>query len=682
MTLLKRVEIGGTCEAGRFSGEFRFEDGLNVITTNNAYGKSLVARSIAWCFGLEPMFGLSANDNSRFPPAVKHHIELEGNEWAVSYSFAQIELFRSAKDGLRLKRAIHGGDLSKVECDLISEVAAIPTRSFTLVAHQNTFKDESGGLQNFLFEWLGIRKYELLTSRHKISPLYLENLAPHFLIDQEQGWANIQSLQVYKYGILEVAAASIEAILGAEQALESRRIEQTETSRKFEVKVLADNLVARVKDLFLEAGWPPIFERKPVLERAIQEWTMIDLVGLVREKFNFDPGREIEALEARVSRARERLTIGDAESEGTTPVRQTSQRVVELKAQRHTLLEQLRDLRRQHEEQTSVADTLDQRLRSSKDLIRLKEEGIGRMESVDCPACARPIGLADFGLTSQDKESIEEHIRALRAEQVLFRRNIEATGFAIEQTRSKHAQIEEQLEDANRALSLVTQTAGSSRESLVKAATDFAEAERDLRKTRALFKRLIELQDELRAWARTTLIGTPPKLDVEDELRPRLSVLSKKLGSYLIAFGHSAFDDRTSEMVTVESDDNYEPYITSIDRKLHRKVRSLGSASDHPRLVAAYALALAETALVPDFHGNHPGFVVLDEPLQQNPDAKHRAGFVDALERLRGRPSCQVVIFTHLTSDEVARLKEARVPIYEPSGKHLLVLEKDARRTT
>jgi ABC-type nitrate/sulfonate/bicarbonate transport system ATPase subunit len=116
--------------------------------------------------------------------------------------------------------------------------------------------------------------------------------------------------------------------------------------------------------------------------------------------------------------------------------------------------------------------------------------------------------------------------------------------------------------------------------------------------------------------------------------------------------------------VKVEPDDDYEPYIGE------RKLRSLGSASDHPRLVASFALALAEVALA--FNGNHPGLVLLDEPLQQNPDEAHREQFVETLIRLKGEPRCQAIIFTSLLDEEVAALSAKAVPVTALPGTKLL----------
>jgi hypothetical protein len=676
MATIRRVALDGTSEKGTFSGEFRMNDGLNIFSADNGYGKSLVARSISWCLGLEAMFGLSPNDNARFPYAVKDHAKFEGDEIKVHRSRAQLEMFRSPGDGIRLTRAITGDDPAQVECEIIAEVGGPPKRSFKLMSRYQSFKDESGGLQSFLFEWFGFKKHVLFTSKRTESPLYFENHAPHFIIDQEAGWSTIQSLQVYRYGILEVAPASVESILGAERTLSARRAEQGELTRTYVLKAEADAFVARVNQLLGEMGYGPIFNRKHTIDKTVEAWESLNLSEYLKEQFNYDIEKEAAALEEALANARRQLQAIDSKHADMTAVKKTSQRVLDLKGQRHELSQQLTDLRRQFEEQQVVTESLRHRLKSSRDLLRLKIQGIGRMDEIDCPACSRPFGIADLGLVNQNSGSIQEHVDALLAEESLFERNIEATGIAITQCQARKAQIEEQLQDANRSLKMVNEATGATREHLVKAANDLAESERDLKKNRFVHKRMSDLQYEIRKWSQGAQTVPAQAEDVAAEIRPRLDDLSQGLRTYLAAFGHSAITEKTAGSISVEADDNYEPYVSSAsDPRIRRKIRALGSASDHPRLVASYAISLAETAL--KFRGNHPGFVLLDEPLQQNPDAKHRRHFVETLKRLRAKPTCQVIIFTHLEKPELEELDRADVKITLPDGTNLLRLAKN-----
>jgi ABC-type molybdate transport system ATPase subunit len=87
----------------------------------------------------------------------------------------------------------------------------------------------------------------------------------------------------------------------------------------------------------------------------------------------------------------------------------------------------------------------------------------------------------------------------------------------------------------------------------------------------------------------------------------------------------------------------------------------------------AYALALAAAGTRPT--GLHPGLVLLDEPLQQNPDPKHRTRFMQFLGKdLARTASFQTIIFTSLRTDEVTRLRKEGVSVETPPGKKWLQL--------
>jgi hypothetical protein len=136
---------------------------------------------------------------------------------------------------------------------------------------------------------------------------------------------------------------------------------------------------------------------------------------------------------------------------------------------------------------------------------------------------------------------------------------------------------------------------------------------------------------------------------------------------YLLALGHSAVKPQTADAVSL--DEQYVPFMNG------RRVRSLGSASDQARLVAAYSLALAAASR--ELIGNHPGFVVLDEPLQQNPDPKHRELFVNFLtEQLAQQSQFQTLIFTSLFDPEIERLRASGTAVIMPPGEHFLKLER------
>jgi hypothetical protein len=346
-----------------------------------------------------------------------------------------------------------------------------------------------------------------------------------------------------------------------------------------------------------------------------------------------------------------------------------SQAVVELKEQRHARREELRILRRQSAEQQELLASIEHRLHSAKDILRLKKEGIGRIEYVECPTCHRSIDPATFALTSQSSASVQAHIDALTRDQRLVASNIDSVDDQILRIVAELADVESHLVDAERALAAVNQAVGSVREQLTKAATDLIAVEREIDKVAAAAQELRDLQTRIDAWldeARSISIAPVHKFDLER----RVNEFTSQLRVFLRSLGHGEL--LAQPAAEIHLDDRYIPYLGP------RRLRSLGSASDQPRLVGAYTLALAAAAARSD--GLHPGFVVLDEPLQQNPDAPHRELFVDFLTSdLLRATKVQTIIFTWLQEPELQRLLEAGVPLVNPREQHFLALVSSAQ---
>jgi hypothetical protein len=130
-----------------------------------------------------------------------------------------------------------------------------------------------------------------------------------------------------------------------------------------------------------------------------------------------------------------------------------------------------------------------------------------------------------------------------------------------------------------------------------------------------------------------------------------------------VALGHSAVKEGTAKEVTL--DEQYVPFMNG------RRLRALGSASDQSRLVAAYSLALAATAQ--QVGGKHPGFVIMDEPQQQNPDKAHRDLFATFLTKELGQKSkFQTLVFTWLGDAEISKLRKQGTVVLTPAGDHFL----------
>ena len=312
-----------------------------------------------------------------------------------------------------------------------------------------------------------------------------------------------------------------------------------------------------------------------------------------------------------------------------------------------------------------LLDSLEHRLLGATDLLRLKRSGVGRLEHLECPTCHRDMDSTIFGLSLQSPESIEANIEALKRDRDLIKKNIESLMSNIASTTSHIGEVDSQLRDAERALMTITNAVGPVREQLAATASDLSAAEREMERLTDASKEIDEIQASIDRWvqdAKAFESGTLPTPDVAE----RKVAFTNELRSYLIALGHSAVQPHNAHSLTMN--DEYVPFMEGL------RLRSLGSASDQSRLVAAYSLALAATS--GRMLGKHPGVVILDEPLQQNPDDKHKNLFLTFLEKqLAQQSKFQTLIFTWLHDSEIDRLRKQNTTVITPPGEHFLQLK-------
>jgi DNA repair exonuclease SbcCD ATPase subunit len=270
-----------------------------------------------------------------------------------------------------------------------------------------------------------------------------------------------------------------------------------------------------------------------------------------------------------------------------------------------------------------------------------------------------------FGLTAQSVESVAAHIEALKRDRDLMRKNLDSLLANIKTTSANIQQVDADLRDAERALMTVTSAVGPMREQLAATASDLTAAERDMERLEDAGKEVDDLQKSIDKWIADAKVFDASVISGQDPENRRAAFI-EALRTYLIALGHSAV--RTNNVHLLTLDGEYVPFMDG------RRLRALGSASDQSRLVAAYSLALAATSRAKS--GLHPGFLVLDEPLQQNPDDSHKELFFTFLEKqLAQQSKFQTLIFTWLSEVEIERLRKQNTVVITPEGEHFLHLK-------
>lgn len=663
MIRLSFVEVSGVSSKGEFLGRFDFGPGVHIVSAKNSYGKSLAAKAIAWCLGVEVIFGVPPNDPAFFPDAVCAELDFpEAAGAKVESSECSIGLVHSDGRTLVLRRAILGGDRTHIEAVEGGVAGAEPRRSI-LQTKNRSMQDATGGFQHFFFEWLRWPRTKVLTFAGEASEIYLENLAPLFYIEQKEGWAGLQALQISRYSQLQIREIATEYLLGAIDRIAQRVSEQEDAQQRALLKGAADEIASRINALISMRGWPATWSSHGSIATIAKRWREASLLQVLKASANVDLDATIASLSVRTGALMKALTTDPVDPSDVSTISAVSQKTIELKSERHRLNVELNSLRLQEQQASELESGLDTRIQSAADVLRLKTSGVGRLEHIECPTCHRDLDPSTFSLSRQSVEEIAAYIDTLRKDRALIRSNRLSIKSAAEAQLGSINVLDENLRESERTLAGVTDAVGAVREQLTRRAADLSAAEREQDRALALRAQVGQLQGEIDGWLRRA-DGLEARNEISTDISRRRVRLQEALARYVRELGHNAISPDNIGTLRIEED--YVPYLGS--RRLH----ALGSASDQSRLIAAYSLALADASHT--LGGLHPGFVVLDEPLQQNPDDEHRELLFSSLTGDLASVAFQLVIFTWLPKTDIERLKAAGIQVITPAGRHFLDL--------
>ena len=521
------------------------------------------------------------DDPACFPLAVREEITLNNATARVLSSECSVHVVHADGRRLRLCREIRGN----VKVIYVEELGVDgEVRKSKLNASRETMKDQYGGFQRFFVEWMGWPREPVSTFGGAEAEVYVENLMPLFFIEQHDGWVDLQARQVTRYRQQQIAQVVFEYLLGAIDAVRTRVAGQLAAARDMALRERARGISERVQILFQRNGWNVEWSGNGSVRRVLTRWSNGTIKQALLRDADVDLAKERSRLTELATRQRNILTTDPVDVTNAAVPIGASQRFIELKERRHRLNADLASLRVQHREAEALKVSLEHRMQTATDVLRLKETGIGRFDVVECPTCHRDVAPESFALTQQSTELVEAHIEALKKDREFVNNNIEALDGRLRAATSEVLRHGEELRQAERTLKAVNAATSTTREQLVQAAANLATTERGLDRLSQAVDELAALQAEVDDWR--TRAGAALETDGgTSDLERRVQLFRAALGRYLVGLGHSAIGAKNVDEVHLG--DDYMPYVG------RRQLRSLGSASDRPRMVAAYTLALA-----------------------------------------------------------------------------------------
>jgi predicted nucleic acid-binding Zn-ribbon protein len=673
MLRMRHLLLNVNTDKGPFGAKQGFGDGLNIIRAQNYAGKSQLLQAIIYALGLEGMFGPS--HVVPLAHALTDYLDYkEGKSTAkatIIDSMVSLEIENAKGEFLTVQRAI-AGDRHK-HLVTVYEGRAV-TRKEALASRRDYFVREphattsDRGFHRRLTEFLGWDLPMAPRFNDVDCPLYLETIFPLIFIEQKLAWGRIPARYPTWLGIRDVGRRTVEFLLGLDAyatAIERAavqeaiaRLRREWTSTRAQAEKVPSSVTGMVRGIPRDplASWPPeVPPTLTVLQRS--EWVPLSAhLAALRKRL-----AELEAA------------VVPSAQEAAPRVRAELTQAEEQLSEREGLI---RALLNKFEADTGEAESLKQQIDAIKDDLRKYKDvrKIRKLGSQDepeaakghCPTCHQELAdsLLDTGKRAvpmsveQNISFYEEQIKLFSAVYANAQHSIEFSEKQIQGQREEVNALRERIRAIRETLvspantpSIETVTERIRLEQRVSVLeglqASFDDAMSDLAQLASEWKNVQERQARL------------PKGALSQRDEQKLGALQNSFRRQLWLYKMGSVD--VSELKI--SQGNYEPEIAGLN---------LGAdvaASDLIRLQWAYLLGLLEIGT--QLSGNHPGLLIMDEPLQQSVEEEDFLAMLDHASKLE---KSQIIIATsHERATIGAHLKKIGVKnVFEYSDNRIL----------
>jgi hypothetical protein len=670
MLRVTATEVTVITEHARFSGRANFGDGLGVIRAENNMGKTTMLMSILYALGLEGMLG-PGNQQPLKPAVLRELRDEDGTKHAVEESWAMVELANDRGDHLTLQRSIVSASEQQTLVHTWNGQAL--TKPGGSYAARDAFVRLGGaaqreaGLHHQLARFIGWDLPEVTKWDGESVPLYMEILFSFLFIEQTRGWAGIAAVLPKYFQVRDPDRRGIEFLTGMEALTHSRRHDELQaelSDLKADWRATAEGFRARVIDSGglvdglpqdPPSSWPPPV---PVGVRILRDEQWVGLGGLLSQLRS-----QLHELSQDVPR------VEQVADRTTSELREAEARVARLTG---LVGAAARDVR----EQQGELDALHQRLAALEedrqryaDAIRLA--GLGSIaqlavESTRCPTCDQHLPHTLLGDQLRPVMTLEENKALLDQERLTFgAMQVDAESVAIasrQRLLGLRREVEEARSDVRSLKATLLQSAHAPARAIIERQVRLAQR---IEQLEALEIGLTSLDEQLAPLAQRHLQLRADLKRVRGgglaagDLK-RLDALEASVRDQLSDYGFSSVPPSEIRIAR----DSYLPQRG--DRPIAGKDIS---ASDNVRLVWAYLVGLLEVAR--DFDTNHPGFLALDEPGQQEVNDDSLRALFARLDRSRTAGQ-QVLVATSKPALELDSLLAGRPAVVNDFLGHTL----------
>jgi uncharacterized protein (UPF0305 family) len=654
MMRIRAVRLEVNTVDGLYGADYKFAPGLNIVRGDNSTGKSSLFQSILYALGFEELLG-GRNDKT-MQSVLKDQVEYpRDSPHAITQSTVYLEIEnteiitirRSVKSPTRKSQLIdvYSGAL------LTTSIKEVPSRQMW-VHDPGAASDETYGFHAFLADFLKIQLPEVVTAKGDIHKLYLQQLAPSFIIEQKAGWSDFFATIPY-FGMRQTEQRVIEYLLELD-VFENEKRKQLLNSEKQNLNFRWASLVDKFHALSERVGGKMQgLELSPTIlnnfdEIYVSAWHNNNWIPLT--ELNDILKNQYAALENTQT-----TTVGGNIQRNEKELNDITDRLNQLTLNYEMLSPELnfdREKLKQYQKQLSA---LREDLRKNKGALKVTKLGGDLPTEIAkniCPTCEQDV--KDSLLPSDIEQvpmRIEDNITYLDSQEKMIMVYIEGQQNLLKEKEAKlfwyqvtSKNLRQRIREIKRELV---------QDERLPSAMDI-EKKVDLKRKIEFFNKTLDsvgnLLHDLKGLSKEyerfinkeTLL---PKDFFSEEDKSKLRALKDYFIELLRKFNYQS---KPFDAIQI-SNDTYFPVAQKMDEALFYNIKFDSSASDFIRCIWAYTTALLKTSI--KFDANHPQLLMLDEPKQQD---LSKESFRNLLKELSEFKEQQVLLFASFENSDVS----------------------------
>ncbi len=636
MLKIRAIKIEVNTIDGLFGTKYDFSSGLNIIRGDNSSGKSTLFQSILYALGFEELLG--GKNAKTMQSVLKDQVEYANELHKVIESSVSLEI--ENEDIITVKRFI----VSPTKKEQLIEVyygSVLIDENYSCrmqqmyVHSKGSASDNLYGFHAFLAEFLNWELPEVLTTQGETIKLYLQQIAPSFIVEQKSGWTDFLATIPY-YSTKNAESRVVEFILNLEVFETQRKKQRYQYDKRlFENKW--NNLYSKFEHIAKNTR--TVLTGISSTPEIINDISKINLI-IQREEGDVDLTDELINLKREYSKIEnaEYLTVGENAEENEDRLSEQQNRLNILTIQYDMLNPEVTFDNEKLQQYAEQLTNVEEDLRKNKGALKIQNLGgtiNSNVATLQCPTCNQalensllptdveqiPMRLEDnISYLESQKRMIDTYTEGLRntinnKKQILLSYQNE-----IKEIRQSIRDLKNELIQDNRLPSLVE----LERKINMKKKIDFFENS---------ITEFLELKDEAKRMSNDYILllqrkSKLPKTYLSSNDSQKLAHLETYFKKILKSLNYQS---KPLSSIKI-SEENYLPITKTEDGGFYN-IKFDSSASDFIRCLWAYHTALMQSSINTD--SNHPLLLILDEPKQQDIAMVNFTLFLEVLSKFK-----------------------------------------------